>query len=267
MFSFFKRRNDVRIALSRQEPFARRHTAIWALGETADAAAIAALRQIATGSDELDLRRAAIGRLANMSRPDAIRALLALLATESHANTWVFIDIGQGLSWNTITLRQLGDEAVPPLLTAGRNVLGWRRATAGERGLQAKWLRDIGAIILKLETPAARSAGTELSDRLQALRAQELPRLLKAALESADFDEAASAIAEIAGLESTEAQTALVKIREQPGRPLDHEYETDNTDVETGYSPKWVRVSRSSAELGETLAGEARARWDAAKPA
>jgi HEAT repeat protein len=266
VFSFFKRRNDVRIAVSRQEPFARRHAAIWALAETADPTALAALRQIATGPDELELRRAAIGRLANMSRPDAIRALLALLATESTGNTWVFIDVHQGLSWNTIALGKLGDEGVPPLVMAGRNVLAWKRATAGERSLQAKWLRDIRAIVEKLGTPAARSASADLNDRLQRLRAPELPRLLKIALESNDFEEAESTIAEIAELGTAEARLALAEIRQQPSRYLDHHFETDNTDVETGYSPKWVTLSRPSSELGETLAGEARARWDSAKP-
>ena len=66
--------------------------------------------------------------------------------------------------------------------------------------------------------------------------------------------------------DTAEAGAALTEIRAQPSRYLDHQFETDNTDVETGYSPKWVTISRPSSEFGETLAGEARARWDAAKP-
>ena len=68
------------------------------------------------------------------------------------------------------------------------------------------------------------------------------------------------AIAEIAELGTAEARAALIEIRAQPSRYLDHQFETDNTDVETGYSPKWVTISRPSSELGEALGGEARAR-------
>ena len=154
-------------------------------------------------------------------------------------------------------MRGIADEAVPALVATGRNILAWRRGTVGERTFQAKWLRDVREMIDKLGTPAARSASTELHDRLQGLRAGELRGLLKIALESGAFEDADGAIAEIAELGTAEARAALIEIRAQPSRYLDHQFETDNTDVETGYSPKWVTISRPSSELGEALAGEA----------
>ena len=165
---------------------------------------------------------------------------------------------------DTIRLRELADEAVPPLSKAGRNVLAWKCGTAGERAVQAKALHDVAEILEKLATPAARSARAELSDVLQRQRAKELPGHVKIALESGAFEEAESAIAEIAELGTPDALAALTKIRKQPVRYLDHQFETDNTDVEAGYSPKSVSVARPSSELGETLKGEARARWERA---
>jgi len=38
----------------------------------------------------------------------------------------------------------------------------------------------------------------------------------------------------------------------------------DNPDVEAGYSPVAVCISRSSSSLGDELKGGARERWDAA---
>ena len=169
-----------------------------------------------------------------------------------------------GLSWNTTTLPKLGDAAVPPILRAGKNVLAWRRSNAGERKAQEISLRDIGRMLDKLASPAARSAQTELGDLLQRQRAQELTILLKTALENGAFEEAESAVVEIAELGTPAALAALAEIRRQPERYLDHHFETDNPDVESGYSPKWVTVARRSSELGETLKGEARARWDRA---
>jgi hypothetical protein len=264
LLSYLKRRRNLRVALSTKESFAARNAAIYGLADTADAAAIGALHQIAAGADDVNLRRTATSRLASMSSPASLRALLDLLAAQSTSNSWAFVDALYGLSWNTITLRKLADEAVPPLSKAGKNVLAWKRGTAGERAVQAKALRDIAEILEKLATPAARSARTELNDRLQRSRATELPGLMKIALESGAFEEAESAIAEIAELGTPEALAALTKIRKQPVRTLDHQFETDNPHVESGYAPKWVSVARPSSELGETLKGEARARWERA---
>jgi HEAT repeat protein len=262
LFSFLKRRRNLRVALSTKESFGQRNAAIYDLADAADAAAIRPLYQIAAGPDDVNLCRTVTSRLASIGTPEALRILLDLFAAQSTSNNWVFIDACSGLSWNTITLRKLGDEAVPPIVQAGKNVLAWKRGTAGERKLQATFLRDIGEMLEKLATPAARSARAELNDILEQHRARELTRLVKTALESGDFEEAESAIAEIAELATPDALAALAKIRKQPVRYLDHQFETDNPDVESGYSPRWVSVARPSSALGETLKGEARARWE-----
>jgi hypothetical protein len=221
LFSFLKRRRNLRVALSTKESFAARNAAIHGLADAADAAAIGALYRIAAGPDDVNLRRTATSRLASVSSPASLRVLLDLLAAESTSNSWVFMDACSGLSWNTITLRKLADEAVPPLSKAGSNVLAWKRGTAGERAVQAKALHDVAEILEKLATPAARSARAELSDVLQRQRAKELPGLVKIALESGAFDEAESAIAEIAELGTPDGLAALTKIRKQPVRYLD----------------------------------------------
>jgi HEAT repeat protein len=264
LFSFLKRGRNLRVALSTKESFGARNAAIYGLADAADPAAIGALYRIAAGPDDLNLCRTATSRLASMRSPASLRALLDLLAAQSTSNSWVFVDALHGLSWNTITLRKLADEAAPQLLKAGKNVVAWKRRTAGERVPQATTLREIGEILEKLATPAARSARAELNDLLQRQRAKELPGLVKIALESGAFEEAESAIAEIAELGTPDALAALTKIRHQPKRCLDHQFETDNPDVESGYSPKWVSVARPSSELGETLKGEARTRWERA---
>ena len=265
MFSFLKRRRNLRVALSTKESFAERNAAIYALAKDADAAAIAALHRIASGPDDVNLRRSATSQLASINTPASLTALIDLLAVHSTAvGSWIFIDACGGLSWNTTTLPKLGDAAVPPILRAGKNVLAWRRSNAGERKVQEISLRDIGRMLDKLASPAARSAQTELGDLLQRQRAQELTILLKTALENGAFGEVESAVVEIAELGTPAALAALAEIRRQPERYLDHHFETDNPDVESGYSPKWVTVARRSSELGETLKGEARARWDRA---
>jgi hypothetical protein len=264
LFSFLKRKRNLRVALSTRESFGARNAAIYGLADATDTATIRALHQIAAGPDELNLRRTATSRLASMSSPASLRALLDLLAAQSTSNSSVFVDAHDGLSRNTIALRKLADEAVPPLSKAGKNVLVWKRGTAGERAIQATALRQIREILEKLATPAAQSARAELNDLLQWKRAKELPGLVKTALETGAFDEAESAIAEIAELGTPDALAALTKIRKQPARTLDHQFETDNPDVESGYSPKWVSVARPSSELGETLKGEARTRWERA---
>jgi HEAT repeat protein len=266
LFSFLKRRRNLRIALSAKESFANRNAAIYALAGEPHPAAIDALRRIAGGPDDVNLRRSATSRLASMATPDSVSALLDLLAAHSaSAGSWVFIDACHGLSWNTISLQKLGDAAVPPIVSAGKQVLAWRRSSASERNAQAASFRDILAMLDKLATPAARSARAELVDTRQRERARELPALLKTALESGAFEEAESAIAEIAELGTPDALAALMRIRRQPERPLDHHFETDNPDVESGYSPKWVSASRRSSELGESLTGEARIRWEKAR--
>jgi hypothetical protein len=264
LFSFLKRKRDLRVALSTQQSFLARNEAVYALAKWADLPSIRALHQIAAGSDEVNLRRSATSRLAAVSSPDAIRLLLDLLAAEAKSNNWVFTDACHGLSWNTITLKKLGDDALPPLARAGRTVLAWKCAGGGDRAIQRGALREILEILDKLDTQAARSARAGLEDILRERRTQELRGLTRTALESGAFEEAESAITEIAELGTPAALAALTTIRKQPVRYLEHQFETDNTDVETGYSPKWVSVARPSSELGETLKGEARARWDKA---
>jgi hypothetical protein len=266
MFSGFQRKRNIRIALSRQEPFERRNHAIYELGNPpATPEAINALAEIAQSNDELNVCQSAIGRLASLSDPDSLRVLLKLIISESNSNSWIFIEAIRGLSWNTITLNKIAAEALPPLLQAGRNVLGWKRSTAGERSAQASFLSQVREIIENLQTSAGSSALDELDKQLRDRRTAELPGLLKTALESKVFEEAESALAEIAGLETDEAHAALVKIRQQALRQLIHTYEKDDETVETGYSPKRVSVSRSSSELGETLKGPGLARWEAAR--
>lgn len=256
MFSYFRRKKNIRIALSQQESFQRRLGAIYALGERpATPEAIRALAEIAQSDDKLELRQCAISHLASLSEPDSIRVLLRLVTSNYQPNNWIFIEAFRGLRWNTITLNQIADEALIFLLQLGRNAIRWDNNSL---------LGDVRSLIGRLTTPATRSALEELDKLLRERRTVNLPNLLKIALESQKFDEAESAIAEIAGLGTDEAYSALVKIRQQPVRQLEHSYETDNEEVEAGYSPKWVSVTVSSSELGKALSGPERTRWEAA---
>ena len=244
MFAYFRRKKNIRITLSRQESFQQRLSAIYALGDRpATPEAIQALAQVAQSDDEeLHLRQSAISRLASLSEPDSLRVLLRLVTSHYHPNTWIFIEALRGLSWNTITLNQIAGEALTSFLLLGKNAIRWHDNSL---------LRDVRAMISKLETAATRSALAELDKLLQERRTADLPNLLKIAMESKEFDKADAAIAEIAALGTDAAHAALVTIRQQPLRQLEHSYETDNEDVEAGYSPKWVTVTRSSSELGK----------------
>jgi hypothetical protein len=266
LFSFLKRRRNLSIALSPQESFARRNAATYELGEPPGTPeAIRALGQIALSRDDGGLRRTATSRLANLRSPDALRMLLDVLTASAASNSWVFVDARSCLSYSKIALQPIADEAAAALLKAGKSVLAWQRGDAGHRNLQVSVLADLFKTLGNLETASARSAVGELASLLQHQRARELPELKKVALVSGDFEEAQSAIREIAELGTPEAQKALVTIRHQPERKLDHYHEIGDTDVEGRYSSKWVTDSRPSSELGDELKGEALTRWNAAK--
>jgi hypothetical protein len=266
MFTFLKRRRNLTIALSQQESFARRNAAICELGEPPSTPeAVRALGQIALGRDDGILRRSATSRLANLRSPESLRMLLDILTATATSDNWIFSDARSGLSWNKIALQPIADDAVAALLRAGKSVLAWQRETGRARNQQTLVLDDLRKTLGNLGTASARSAAGELAALLQRQRARELPGLTKIALESGAFEEAQSAVREIAELGTAEAHAALVKIRGQPMRQLDHFHEIDNPDVESGYSPKWSTDSRLSSELGDELKGDDLARWNAAK--
>jgi len=183
--------------------------------------------------------------------------LLRLVATDSQPGTWIFIEAMQGLRWNTITLNRMASEALNAFLQVGK--------VAIQQDLPAL-LREVRDVITQLECPAVPGALQELDGVLQAHRTANLGKQMRVAMESSDFDRAAFAVAEIAGLGTLEAAAALREIRRQPARELEHGYEIDNEEVEAGYSPKWVTEIKSSAELGEALSGLERERWEAARP-
>lgn len=268
MISYFIRKRNIRIALSREEPFVRRNAAIWALGESpATPEAIRVLAEVAQRDDELALRQSAINKLASLGEPESLRALLKLIVSRSDSNNWIFIDALRGLRWSAQGLKTIPLEAPKSLLRAGKNVLLWPRTTASERKLQAAHLREMREIVERLQSPGSASVLAELDGLLREIRAAELPALLKTALESGKFEEAESAVEEIAELGTEEARAALARIRRQPKRELMHSYMTDDPNVESGYSPRLATVAKSSDELGESLTGAARECWGSAATA
>jgi hypothetical protein len=140
------------------------------------------------------------------------------------------------------------------LLLLGRRAIIW-----SDNGL----LLDVRSIIEQLGIPAARVALEELDELLRERRTVGLPALLKVALESTRFDDAALAVAEIAALRTDDAHAALVTIRRQPLRRLEQSYQKDDDGAEN-LSLRLFHETLSSSKLGDALSGPQRARWDAA---
>ena len=161
-------------------------------------------------------------------------------------------------------LRALGDAAVLPLQTAGRNILAWRRSDAGASHAQGPTLGRIYEILDTVSSPLARQAKNELSAAYDDLSNKAIPQFLKTALETEFFDSADAAIEAIARLDTAEASAALKLIRAMPERRLTHTYTKDDEDNQTGYSPKLVTIERPSSELGQSLRGQSLQRWSAA---
>ncbi|MDP2875713.1 MAG: HEAT repeat domain-containing protein [Holophaga sp.] len=259
IFDTFRRRKNIRILLNGEASFELRLKAAFALGDQpATREAIDALARVANNPNEdLTLRQNAISRLAGLSEPDSLRVLLRLIATGAEPGTWIFIEAMQGLRWNSITLNRIANEAVASFLKVGKEAI--KRDSPSLLG-------EARGLIEKLECPTAHSALQELDYLLQVHRTANLAKQKRVALDSSDFDKAAFAVAEIAGLGTKEAEVALKEIRSQPARELEQGYEIDKEDVEAGYSPKWVTEIKSSSELGEALSGLERERWEAARP-
>lgn len=252
MFSGLRRKRAIKTALSREASFAERLRAISLLGEKPAAPeAIRALAELSERADELQLRQTALSRLANIGVPDSLRVLLKLV-THIQPQSWIFYEAFRGLSWNDRTLNTFPDEALASLLHCGKHVIQCNNNAV---------LADVRSLIKKIDSSAIHSALEELDRALMERRKANLPLLLRTALETAEFSEAEHAISEIAGLDSTEAQAALVRIRQQPPRDLSYAYEVDHGEYGGNYSPKTTYDKKSSTLLGETLSGPEGKRW------
>ncbi len=266
MFEDWKRKRLIRRALSSQESVSRRLNAIYALGDAHHTDAIAALSEIALEREGHNLARTAVGRIAGMSTPEAMRALLSIAATSAEAApNWIFMDAIDGLSWNKHALRKTVPDASASILEIGAQILAWG-GSAASRNQRAEYIRRLGKILDDIGSAEARAAIWSLEEKLQQIRSREMPALLRMVLETSVFEEAQSAVNEIAKLGTSEACSALAEIRRSPERELVHTYDKVDADFEGGHSSRIVSERRSSADLGEALLGREKALWDAAKP-
>lgn len=263
MVSYFWRKRNIRVALSQKEGVLRRIDAIQAL--TAHPEALRVLEQIV---NESGFDRLACQRLGYLEHPDALRVLLRLLVRYSTRDYQSkFTSVSDAISVCERLLSSIGEDAIPFLLNTGKNVLTWERDRSGQRKWQAHGLWKVKNFLGRIDTLEEKAAVKELDDLLRSIRTRELPDLLKTALEGNAFEEAESAINEIAGLGTPQARDALVLIRSQLPRVMVHSFMAQDPEVETGLSLKEYVWSQSSGRLGETLTGAERAFWDAARPA
>ncbi len=265
MFEGWKRKRLIRMALSPKEPFSRRLNAIYALGQIHHEDAIAALSEIALSRGELGLARTTVGRIAGMSTPGAMKALLSIAATNAESTNWIFTDAIDGLSWNKHALRKMLPDASASILEIGAKILAWG-GSAASRTQRTEYIGRLGKILDDIGSAEARAAKTSIEEKLQQVRCMEMPALLRVALETSAFEEAQSAVSEIAKLGTPEACSALAEIRRAPARELVHIYDKTDADFEGGHTSRIVSERRSSVDLGEALEGREKALWDAAKP-
>jgi hypothetical protein len=263
MFSYFRRKRNERLALtniliaaSRKESWERRFEAIYALKSLpASPAVIRAVSIIVHDEEEpFGMREQAVDCLRAFGTPDSFRVLLELVTSDFQHGHVLFTEALSALRWGGATLSQFADEALVSLRLLGRRAILWT-----DNAL----LLNVRSMIQELGIPAARVALEELDELLREQRTMGLPALLKIALESTQFDDAAFAVAEIAALGSDDAHAALVTIRRQPLRHLEHSYKKDDPGAEN-LSLRLFHETLSSSKLGEALSGPQRARWDAA---
>jgi hypothetical protein len=260
MWNFFVHKR-IRIALSQQHSSHDRIIAIQGL--TANPKALRALEQITRDSDS-KMAEFAFQKLGHLSDPGALRVILRSIVTNSNSDNARFRDALYAVDVDSILLRTMADEAIPPLLKVGSNVLAWKRENLVDRKNQQNYVAHVKGLLERIDTAVAQSAIAELDRLLRSQLTQELPRLQNIALKSNAFEEAESAIKEIASLGTPAAKAAIILVRSQPPRDMLHSYMAQNPDVETGGSLIEVNVHKSSTDLGNTLKGSERLFWDAA---
>ncbi len=268
MFEFLTRRRNIAVLLDRAQPFEDRWKALYALtslGSHPDS--IRAMLTVAQSEPgEYLMAEELVTQIARFNDRDAASALLSFLPAESQRGpTRQLENILTNLGQCRTGLSALGDAAVSPLQTAGRNILSWRRSDAGGSHAQAMTLGRMNKILDSLTSPRAVEVKNELSTAFDVLSNKDVALFLKTALETESFEAADTAIEEIARLDTVEASAALRLIRAMPERRMSHMYTKDDEDNQTGYSPKLVTIERPSSELGQTLRGQSLQRWSAAR--
>ena len=267
MFESWSRGGHIRILTDRTAHWQKRWDALYALAkQRPHRDAIDAMYAVAVNEpDNYLLAEQALGEMSKIDHPHSVARRLEFLIREAPRGATRQLDnslnyIASGFD----AFPAAGDRVIAPMCEAARSILAWPRKTPGDRSVQSLYLGKLANKIRLVNSAAAKQAAERILSELSLLSRRDLPLLEKLALTANAFEDAQSAIAEIAGLDDPQAKDALRRIRRAPDRMLTHTFVTDNEDVEAGYSPKTVVMQRSSAYLGEDLTGEAATRWAAA---